>query len=934
MRLSSIRRWYRQKVVKMAAHSDAPVHGSPTRDGGKLTNIWRKVFGKDQGSAAPANTPPASPPSSRPTSPAAAAALLRRVSRKVVPGLPRAKTFKRQLSEDRTRLESTEQTQAERRAVSVDRRLRSQRSHRSLSPVTQHHGSAPELTGAVQPLTMSQMMHPLAISAPPSPIDHDYGWPVEHDPHIHPPQHDIHQDGYEEQPPQPSAAPSTADARSMTSSMYDGLLKHELETKWILNLSMHFRDRSKREKFFVTYHERDDVWRRVTISLDYRNAPDDSLEKDLSVTKYQRDKSSRIYEAIRDSLQDIQFYETVTNLKLQTTDGRLHVHVVEDVNEIIHYPTVQNIQHLHCRRVLERELEFDSHMSGFVYKVQHNGQVLIKKEIPGPDTVDEFLYEVNALSSLGSSPDIINFYGVVIDDAGHVKGLLIDFAEQGALVDVIYHATESGGSIDWQLKQRWARQIVQGLSDVHEAGFVQGDFTLSNIVIDDAQNAKIIDINRRGCPVGWEPPEVTPLIECNQRISMYIGVKSDLFQLGMVLWALATMEDEPEAHRRPLRIGHDIGVPKWYRSIVHACLHEDPRCRLQAAELLKQFPEEALAISVEEDDNVHSYEIADNDDSAWPRIRNVDRPYTWTPNPYAYDVPASPSFSEDSYYPPRGRSPPSPLPGKSGLLDTAFFGRPFTRFAHSEDEHTDDEAETPQETPTMEKITKQLENNLSGINTKLPDEPACQRAPTTGGDSQKEEVMPLNATPALHDEAVGVPIESTESFIDESLTPQTELHDQLLPEKLGSAEHEDQSKVPSDLADAPPSNIETTGGRTDDGNAMARNAMQADCAGLSQDEDDESLDDLVLEGACKEALGGLEKSGKAHNADTASPSPQGRGQLVFMGIGAAHEKPSPLQEYGSGLGEGGPINDERGATTTADGLDDEACDSHKVPAPA
>lgn len=36
------------------------------------------------------------------------------------------------------------------------------------------------------------------------------------------------------------------------------------------------------------------------------------------------------------------------------------------------------------------------------------------------------------------------------------------------------------------------------------AGFVQGDFTLSNIVIDSNDDAKIIDINRRGCPVGWE----------------------------------------------------------------------------------------------------------------------------------------------------------------------------------------------------------------------------------------------------------------------------------------------------------------------------------------------------------------------------------------------------------------------------------------------
>ena len=54
------------------------------------------------------------------------------------------------------------------------------------------------------------------------------------------------------------------------------------------------------------------------------------------------------------------------------------------------------IQHLGCMRVREGEIEFDSHMSGFVYKVRVNQQMLIKKEIPGPDTVDEFLYERDA----------------------------------------------------------------------------------------------------------------------------------------------------------------------------------------------------------------------------------------------------------------------------------------------------------------------------------------------------------------------------------------------------------------------------------------------------------------------------------------------------------------------------------------------------------
>ena len=62
----------------------------------------------------------------------------------------------------------------------------------------------------------------------------------------------------------------------------------------------------------------------------------------------------------------------------------------------------------------------------------------------------------------------------------------------------------------WARRERWAKQIINGLSNIHEAGFVQGDFSLSNIVIDDKDEAQIIDINRRGCPVGWESPEMVP----------------------------------------------------------------------------------------------------------------------------------------------------------------------------------------------------------------------------------------------------------------------------------------------------------------------------------------------------------------------------------------------------------------------------------------
>jgi hypothetical protein len=103
----------------------------------------------------------------------------------------------------------------------------------------------------------------------------------------------------------------------------------------ILNLSMNFRDKSRREKFFVTYAESPTQFRRMTVSLDYRTPEPGSLEADLADTQTQKAKLLRIFEAVRECLADIEFYETVTNLKLETnSDGQLYVHVREDASEI------------------------------------------------------------------------------------------------------------------------------------------------------------------------------------------------------------------------------------------------------------------------------------------------------------------------------------------------------------------------------------------------------------------------------------------------------------------------------------------------------------------------------------------------------------------------------------------------------------------------
>lgn len=498
--------------------------------------------------------------------------------------LPRQTTFKRQNSERRDRLCPNEPLVEERRAASASRQpstscVGRRRTRSSPPPNESYHSSAPALSVLIEPPTPAQC--PSDRSIVPSEELSSHG---------------MHFDSVFDYEVRSSRPVSRASSVCFHDEDQQRQLQLELDTKWILNLSMHFRDKSDREKFFVTYAHKPTHWRRLTVSCDYRKAERNSLEWDLRELQFQRDKSFAIYEAIRESLPEIQFYDTVTNLKLETTDARLHVHVTEDVNEIIQYPPKSMLRHILDGQVLPRpmevhegDLEFEAHLSGFVYRIRYKDKVFIKKEIPSPDTVDEFLYEINALHALSDSKHVIKLEAIVLDDTGQtVRGLLLSHASQGAIVDLLY---ENKGRIPWDHRELWARQAITGLRDIHEEGYIQGDFTLSNIVVDEDNNAQIIDINRRGCPVGWEPPEIAQKIASNQRISMYIGEKSDLYQLGMTLWALAMDDDEPERHDPPLLVDEfPPHIPQYFRRIVRSCLATRPRDRLSAKALVDLFP--------------------------------------------------------------------------------------------------------------------------------------------------------------------------------------------------------------------------------------------------------------------------------------------------------------------------------------------------------
>ncbi|KAI1873067.1 uncharacterized protein JN550_003320 [Neoarthrinium moseri] len=374
----------------------------------------------------------------------------------------------------------------------------------------------------------------------------------------------------------------------------------DLETVWIMNQYCPFSDNSGREKFFFTYQPKPGVRKRVTITFNYQNAPDASLEANVKQCNSNVEKNARIYEAIHKSLPDIDFFDTVTNLRLVTDErGKLHVIVLEDVSEIISYPEVAMLRYIQSPHLKESDVSIHRHLSGFIYTVTVGRELLMQKDIPGPHSVEDWLYEVNCLYMLESSRYILSLRALLVDESDEkAKGFLVPHATR--LIDVFFDIQEGELSAPWDIRVQWAYGIIHGLSDVHVAGLVHGNLTLFNVVIDCDNNPYLTHFTRSGCPNGWEPPELDYLISTNQKATPYLGVASDLYQLGMTLWAIATLDDEPESQLRPLSLDNYAGIPQWYRDIVAVCLSSQPRQRRSAQSLLDMFP---LRIETENSSN-------------------------------------------------------------------------------------------------------------------------------------------------------------------------------------------------------------------------------------------------------------------------------------------------------------------------------------------
>lgn len=102
-----------------------------------------------------------------------------------------------------------------------------------------------------------------------------------------------------------------------------------------------------------------------------------------------------------------------------------------------------------------------------------------------------------------------SLYGIVEDDKSHVIGLLLHYIQ---VDDTLYDKVTETESLGTDVKDKWKRQVTGTVEALHRAGIVWGDAKGSNVLVDTAGDAWVVDFGG-GHTEGWVDSDKAGTIE-------------------------------------------------------------------------------------------------------------------------------------------------------------------------------------------------------------------------------------------------------------------------------------------------------------------------------------------------------------------------------------------------------------------------------------
>ncbi|KAG0251215.1 hypothetical protein DFQ27_008914 [Actinomortierella ambigua] len=200
---------------------------------------------------------------------------------------------------------------------------------------------------------------------------------------------------------------------------------------------------------------------------------------------------------------------------------------------------------------------------------------------------------------------IIQYFESLEHD-GHTY-ILMDLAEKGSLAGAIAR----GEVADWPTKTRIAHEIARGLEYIHCRDILHRDLKTANVLLTRFMEVKLCDFglakvktisassSSAASPGGfkgtlrWAAPEA---LDVRPKYSK----KSDVYALGMVMWAMAANCSEPFHDQQDnmvvamlIRSGEREEIPgdtpDDYQSWIVQCWHQDPNQRPNAKDIVLEY---------------------------------------------------------------------------------------------------------------------------------------------------------------------------------------------------------------------------------------------------------------------------------------------------------------------------------------------------------
>ncbi|KAJ7153720.1 kinase-like domain-containing protein [Mycena filopes] len=182
----------------------------------------------------------------------------------------------------------------------------------------------------------------------------------------------------------------------------------------------------------------------------------------------------------------------------------------------------------------------------------------------------ELLEDARFMASLPHSDFVLRPVYTVINAAGHFQGLLMPFAPASSLEHVL--GATRAFPLTWDLKVAWCVDAAAALAWLPTQTSAWGDLKLENIVLCPDGHCRLIDYSptERFTEDYWAPEKTR-------------SAASDVFALGIVLWAIASDASAPASH--PLGLSVDSGAPLWFSGLVSRCFSHTAATRPTAMEV-------------------------------------------------------------------------------------------------------------------------------------------------------------------------------------------------------------------------------------------------------------------------------------------------------------------------------------------------------------